>query len=71
MTYRAFRGCPGYHAFDVQNAIAALKPAIDGMNDAGLIPSDSNAWLAWGPFTLLTTKREAKTAGVTITVRRA
>jgi hypothetical protein len=48
--------CPqctvGYKPRDVQNAIAALKPAVDGMVDAGLIPDDSRKWLSWGEVTL-------------------
>jgi hypothetical protein len=40
----------------VQNAIAALKPAIDGMVDAGVIPDDSARWLEWGGFKLTRVK---------------
>lgn len=38
----------GYRPRDVQNAIAALKPAIDGMVDAGVVPDDSWEWVQWG-----------------------
>lgn len=73
MEYRAFRGCGGYHAFDIQNAIAATKNLVDGLQDAGIIKTDSRMNLMWGCFDLLTTKRQCKTlgAGITLSVRRA
>lgn len=74
MEYRAFRGCGGYQAYDVQNCIASTKASLDGAIDAGLIPSDSKRWLSWGVVTLLTTKKEALArggAGISICVRSA
>lgn len=46
--YRWGPSAQGYRPRDVQNAIAALKPMIDGMVDAGIIPDDSAKWLSWG-----------------------
>jgi crossover junction endodeoxyribonuclease RusA len=64
--------CPvssvGYRPRDVQNAIAALKPSIDGMVDAGVVPDDSAKWVQFGRIAL-TNKRNGEKPGVTITVR--
>lgn len=71
--YRCPKDAGGYIAQDEQNAKAALKATIDGMVDAGIIPTDSHKWLSWGAFSLVTTKRDpafkARGEGVTITVR--
>lgn len=71
--YRATRGCGGAVCYDEDNARASLKAAIDGMVDAGIIPTDSKKWLRWGDFTLITNKRsaawKARGDGVTITIR--
>jgi hypothetical protein len=39
---------PFYSPRDVQNAIIALKPCIDGLIDAGVIQDDSYQFLEWG-----------------------
>jgi hypothetical protein len=68
--YRAHRGCGGYHAFDVQNAMAAIKSGVDGAIDAGVIPSDGRRWLQWQGFDLVTTKKElaGRKVGVSVVV---
>jgi hypothetical protein len=59
-------GSAGYCPRDTQNAIGALKAAIDGMVDAGVVPDDSARWVSWGGFEL---SREAGVApGVYVTV---
>ncbi len=40
-----------YRPRDKQNAIAALKAAIDGIVDARIIPDDNDEWLDWGQCT--------------------
>ena len=65
--YHCPQGGIGYHPRDIQNAIAALKPAIDGMVDAGVIPDDSKNWLTWGPLTL-TRRKDGHVPGVDVTV---
>ena len=50
--YHCPKAAKGYRPRDIQNAIAALKPAIDGMVDAGVIPDDSRNWLTWGEVKL-------------------
>lgn len=42
-----------YRPQDVQNAIGALKAAIDGIVDAGLIPGDSRKHVSWGCVSIL------------------
>ena len=73
--YRCPHGAAGYVAYDEQNAIAALKSALDGLADAGIVKSDSKKYVSWGSIELVTTARElarlGKTEGVTITVRSA
>lgn len=69
VNYHCPKSCAGYKPRDVQNAIAALKPTIDGMVDAGVIPDDSAAWLEWGRLTLDRAKN-GYPPGVTITVRQ-
>lgn len=63
--------CPkktyGYKPRDSMNAIAAMKPMIDGMVDAGIIPDDSANWLSWGKFKL-TRRANGIKAGVYIKV---
>jgi crossover junction endodeoxyribonuclease RusA len=46
------RGSRGYKPQDVQNAIGALKAAIDGMVDAGIVPDDSAQWVSWGEVSI-------------------
>ena len=48
--YRCPPKCRGYAPRDIQNAIAAMKPMIDGMVDAGVVADDSDKWLRWGEF---------------------
>lgn len=70
--YRCSKGADGYVARDVQNAIIALKAAIDGLVQGGILVGDSKAFLEWGRVELVTTKSDprwlAKGDGVTITV---
>lgn len=70
--YRCPRDSDGYVAFDVQNAIAALKPGLDAMTDMRIVPSDSHEFVQWGAFRLITqaAAMKGKTPGVTVTVRR-
>lgn len=70
--YRCPRGADGYVAFDVQNAIAALKPGLDAMADVGIVPSDSHEFVQWGAVRLITqaAAMKGKTPGVTLTIRR-
>lgn len=42
-----------YRPKDVQNAITALKGAIDGFVDAGIVPDDNASWVQWGDCKLL------------------
>lgn len=65
--YHCPKSAAGYKPRDIQNAIAALKPAIDGMVDAGVLPDDSAHWLEWGPVILRRTK-DGNAPGVHITV---
>lgn len=64
VVYRCPYGSRGYCPRDAQNAIGALKAAIDGMVDAGVVPDDSAKWVTWGEFQLT---REGP-AGVYVTV---
>lgn len=71
MRYQAFRGCGGYHAKDQANAQSSTKALIDGMQDAGVMPSDSHKWLRWRKFELVSRERECKGVhGVFVTVTR-
>jgi hypothetical protein len=47
-----------YRPLDVGNAIGALKAAIDGLCDAGLLVSDSHDRLKWGECELYRTAKE-------------
>jgi len=67
--YRCPMKSAGYVARDTQNAIAAMKPAIDGMVDAQIVPNDSARYVAWGQFRLVTRKSD-RGEGITIVVRR-
>ncbi len=57
--YCCYSKCEGYKARDIQNAIGAMKPAIDAMVDAGIIPGDTKNHLDWGRVELLTTMKDA------------
>jgi hypothetical protein len=58
-----------YKPRDEGNAIAALKPAIDGIVDSGLIIDDRASLLRWGDFNRLSTFRETGgKCGVIITI---
>lgn len=37
-----------YRPKDKANAIGAIKPYIDGLVDAGLVPDDTHEWVSWG-----------------------
>jgi len=66
--YRYGPGQDGYRPRDVQNAIASLKPSIDGMVDAGIVPDDSAQWVQWGGVQLVKCiKGETPVVRVTIT----
>lgn len=71
--YRSHRGTGLYLALDVGNAMASIKPLVDGMVDAGIVGNDSKHWLSWGSMRILTTEREVERAGgpgVFVTVTR-
>jgi hypothetical protein len=67
--YRYGGGQDGYRPRDVQNAIASLKPHIDGMVDAGIVPDDSHKWVQWGSVQLIKCSK-GDTPGVRISVTR-
>lgn len=46
-----------YHPLDIGNAIAALKAAIDGLVDAGVLPGDTHKQVQWGECRLLRTAK--------------
>lgn len=66
--YRFGASMKDYKPRDVQNAIAALKPAIDGMVDAGVVPDDSYKWVSWGKVRLVQCI-QGETPQVIVTVR--
>lgn len=66
IVYHCPVGSDGYRPRDVQNAIGALKPMIDGMVDAGIVPDDSDKWVTWGEFTI--TRHRGQAPGVTVQV---
>jgi hypothetical protein len=72
--YRCPRGSNGYVAYDVQNAMAAMKAGIDALVDAGVVETDSHHNVRWGRFTLITRADEmrarGKHPGITIIVSR-
>lgn len=47
-----------YRPMDEGNAIQALKPAIDGIVDSGLLIDDKAKYLMWGSFARYGTQRE-------------
>jgi len=49
-----------YRPLDTMNAIAALKAAIDGIVDAGVLPGDSHKQVQWGDVNLYRTAKEHK-----------
>jgi hypothetical protein len=55
---------PGYRPRDIMNGMSALKPAVDGLVDAGLVKDDSWKHLSWGSLEI--TKQGS--SGVTIMV---
>lgn len=65
--YHCPRSAAGYRPRDIQNAIGALKPMVDGMVDAGVVPDDSRQWVEWGAFTL-DRRKNGEAPGVHITV---
>ena len=54
--------CPARHKHyrpaDEGNAIQALKPAIDGLVDSGLLVDDRAAYVTWGEFVAHTTAKD-------------
>lgn len=59
-----------YRPLDIANAIAAMKPMVDGFVDAGLVPSDSHRWVSWGTVVLNRTKQtHLGRAYVEVTIR--
>jgi hypothetical protein len=58
-----------YRPLDTANAIGALKPYVDGLVDAGIVPDDSHRWISWGKVTLLRNLKEHQgRSGVTLTL---
>lgn len=49
-----------YRPIDSSNAGSAMKPAIDGLVDAGLVPKDNHRWVAVAPPILYRQKKEHK-----------
>jgi crossover junction endodeoxyribonuclease RusA len=66
--YRYGIGMRDYKPRDVQNAIAALKPCLDGMVDAGVVPDDSHEWVNFGRVRIVKCIQGEQPA-VVITVR--
>jgi hypothetical protein len=65
-TYYAHRGeppVPGYRPTDDDNAIRALKTAIDGFKNANLIKDDSSKYLKWSGVTIYRNKKEVERNG--------
>jgi hypothetical protein len=71
--YRCHAKAAGYKPRDSQNAISALKAAMDGMVDAGIVKSDAAAWVEIGKVSLYTRANDpallANGVGVTFRVR--
>ena len=67
VAYHCPVGSNGYRPRDIQNAIAALKPMIDGMVDAGVVPDDSDQWVRWGEVKI-TRNGDGGEPGVRVTV---
>lgn len=47
-----------YRPMDAGNAIQAMKAAVDGIVDSGLLIDDKAAYVAWGEFVRYGTKKE-------------
>ena len=63
---------PRYRPLDSTNANAALKAAIDGFVDAGLVPNDSYKFVSLMPPTLFRSKKEHEgKAEIIVEVREA
>lgn len=73
--YRCHAKATGYKPKDATNALAALKAAIDGIVDAGIIGNDSARWLTLGKLDLRTRASDKKVRelgpGVTFTISEA
>lgn len=52
------KGDGSYRPLDTGNAVAALKGAIDGLKDAGVIEDDNHLLVKWGECILHRTKKE-------------
>lgn len=58
-----------YRPLDAANAIGSLKATMDGLVDAGVVPSDSHEWVIWGDVVLnRTAKAHGGKCGVVLTV---
>ena len=65
-TYFAHRGMPhvdGYRPTDDDNAIRALKDALDGFKDAGIFRDDSAKYVKWCGVTIHRNKKDVEKAG--------
>lgn len=49
-----------YRPRDEQNAIYALKPAIDALVDAGILKDDAREFVTWGRYEWAATEKEHK-----------
>jgi len=54
---------------DEHNAVAALKPMMDALVDAGVAPTDSTTWIVHEKFLLLT-RWTFEGDGISLTVRQ-
>lgn len=63
--YRCPGRSEGYRPRDIQNAIGALKPMVDGMVDANVVPDDSAEWVQWGRVSI----SKVGLPGILVTVR--
>lgn len=63
------KGDKRYRPLDKGNAIGSLKAAIDGIVDAGVVPSDSHEWLSFGDIELYRTKdKHGGETGLTLVI---
>jgi len=53
---------------DRDNLVATLKPCIDGLVDAGIVPDDSPEYVTWGPPEIA--KPNAKDPHLYLTIER-
>lgn len=62
MDYYCCRESRGYKPRDAQNALSAIKAAVDGMVDAGVVPSDAKKFVEWWGLRLHSTRHDLKMA---------